>query len=257
RRRESGRRHRRPRCTTARILRRNTGPDLRQFSRVGSRVPRPEHAAGAHAHACPRARDEHRAIRRLVDGRHREALEALHRLFAGGAGRGQQQGRRDIHFYWIGQFDPDEADVEHGTWAAALAARRASNLTFLGVQPDARPYLRAGDVFVVPSREDPFPLVALEAAQYGLPVACFAGSGGTPELVEEDAGAVVPAGDVDAMADRIVAMLDDGTRRRALGARAREKILSRFTTARTAPQILAACRRGADKQPARPVDVPN
>src|SRR5205814_4023764 len=101
------------------------------------------------------------------------------------------------------QFDADESDPRYGVWADYMAALRRSespNVTFLGVKRDARPYLRAGDVFLLSSREDPFPLVALEAAQCGLPILCFADSGGMQEFVEGDAGYVVPAADVEAMA---------------------------------------------------------
>ncbi len=138
-------------------------------------------------------------------------------------------------------------------------ARRREHLpvTFLGVQDDVTPYLRAADVFLLTSREDPFPLVALEAAQCGVPIVCFADAGGMPAFVEADAGAVVPFADVEAMAGAVTALCADDTRRHALGARARQKLLARFTTAFTAPHLLSVCRGAAGRAPAVSVVVPN
>ncbi|PQV63694.1 Glycosyltransferase involved in cell wall bisynthesis [Abditibacterium utsteinense] len=40
------------------------------------------------------------------------------------------------------------------------------------------------DVFVLTSREDPYPLVVLESANLSVPAVCFHGSGGSPEFIE-------------------------------------------------------------------------
>ena len=79
----------------------------------------------------------------------------------------------------------------------------AAHVTFLGPKPNPRDWFRAGDVFLLPSREDPFPLVCLEAAEAGMPVVCFAEAGGMPDFVEDDAGFVVPYLDVEAMAEAV------------------------------------------------------
>jgi len=60
------------------------------------------------------------------------------------------------------------------------------------------------DVLLLPSREDPFPLVVLEAASEKIPTICFDKAGGAPEFVHSDAGVVVPYLDIDAMADTIL-----------------------------------------------------
>ena len=57
----------------------------------------------------------------------------------------------------------------------------------------------AADCFVNPTLEDNMPLVNLEALACGTPVAVFA-TGGCPECVTGECGAVVPKGDVQALA---------------------------------------------------------
>ncbi len=171
-----------------------------------------------------------------------------------------QLGKRDIHLYWIGDFPNGETDPVHGLWAdhlGQLAATEAQHVTFLGKQPDPTIYLRAADVFLLPSREDPFPLVALEAASCGLPIVCFDKAGGMPSLVEADAGRVAPFEDLDAMTTHVIELAEDESLRHRLGSRAREKVLSRYITGFTAPHLLDTCRSVAGRKPAVSVIVPN
>lgn len=58
-------------------------------------------------------------------------------------------------------------------------------------------YLRAADIFVLPSREDANPSAAMEAAAMGLPIAAFLGSGGGAELAQRQHGTVANAGCVE------------------------------------------------------------
>ncbi len=159
-----------------------------------------------------------------------------------------QLGREDLHFCWIGPFD------EHHV--AALQAADASNVTLLRSTIDAKAYLRTGDVFLMPSREDPSPIVALEAAQCALPIVCFADSGAAAAFVDGDAGYIVRSGDVDAMARQVVALADDEGHRRALSARSREKVLNAYTVEHTTPHILSTCRTLARQKPAVSIIVP-
>lgn len=60
---------------------------------------------------------------------------------------------------------------------------------------------------VVPSRYEPFGIVALEAMAYGAPVV-VAGTGGLAEVVEhQQTGLVFAPGDADALAEQLVALL--------------------------------------------------
>lgn len=172
-----------------------------------------------------------------------------------------RKGCRNFHFYWIGDFDQTEQDENKRAWGDYLRELRESGfdryITFLGFKANAREFLLAGDIFVLPSREDPFPLVALEAADYGMPIVCFAGTGGIPHFVGEDAGFVVPAFSVEAMAASIIRLIEREDLRREKGLAAREKFLKNYTIDQTAPQILSMCRRAANKKPTVSVIVPN
>ncbi|MEZ5293362.1 MAG: glycoside hydrolase family 99-like domain-containing protein [Vicinamibacterales bacterium] len=166
---------------------------------------------------------------------------------------------KDVSLVWAGGFPDDERDPDLGRWGDVLAAAEAEGLpvTFTGVREDVAPYLRAADVLLLPSREDPFPLVVLEAGLCGVPVVCFAGAGGMPDVVGAGAGVVVPHADVEAMTTAALALLDDAERRRALGEAARALVTARYTVDATAPALLAACRRVAGRAPTVSVIVPN
>ncbi|OGW46079.1 MAG: hypothetical protein A2Y66_00505 [Nitrospirae bacterium RBG_13_41_22] len=173
----------------------------------------------------------------------------------------RNRGFGKFHFYWIGDFDKKERDSRYGIWADCITALKKEGLdkyvTFLGLKDKPREYMQAGDVFLLSSREEPVGLVGLEAAECGLPVICFADAGGMPDFVGEDAGFVVPYEDVEAMAEKVAVLMNSEDLRQQLGARAREKVLSRFTVAHTTPQILSVCRTVAQRQPAISVIIPN
>jgi len=94
------------------------------------------------------------------------------------------------------------------------------------------------DIFALTSREDPFPLVMLEAAAIKLPMVCFAQSGGGPEFAEIGGGLVVPYLDVPAFAGCLAELAGDVARRRAIGASA-ARAVEQFTIDRQAPKLRA------------------
>lgn len=66
----------------------------------------------------------------------------------------------------------------------------------------------AADVFVNPTREDTFPTVNIESLACGTPVITFE-TGGSPEIVDETCGIVVPCDDVDAIEKAIHHVCED------------------------------------------------
>jgi len=105
--------------------------------------------------------------------------------------------------------------------------------------PNPETYFGAFDLFALTSREDPFSVAMLEAALCGLPIVCFAGAGGAVELVEHDAGIVVPYLDLSAMAIACVDLLLDDTRRRKVGENARAKVQAHYMLDQQGPKILS------------------
>jgi glycosyltransferase involved in cell wall biosynthesis len=125
-------------------------------------------------------------------------------------------------FVWLGGHGAGlaEAELRHDVLLTGLEG----HLHFVAAQPNPLDYLAAFDVLALTSREDPFPLVCLEAATVGKPTVCFESAGGAPEFVEADAGRVVPYLDVDAFARALSTLANDRESAAKLGQRAQRKV---------------------------------
>jgi glycosyltransferase involved in cell wall biosynthesis len=111
------------------------------------------------------------------------------------------------YFVWVGAEDESCCRWTHHD-VQQFHFHLADHIRFLGEKPDARRYLEAADVFLMPSREDPCPLVAFEAAANGLPVVHFSGPVGSDEVLLAAESALVPYLDVDGMVDRVDGLLE-------------------------------------------------
>ncbi len=123
----------------------------------------------------------------------------------------------------------------------------ADRVSFTGQVADPLTMLANLDLFLLTSREDPFPLVMLEAAALGLPIVCFDATGGAPSFVEDDAGAVVAHLDVEAMAQSAIELAGNPSLMRAVGKQARQKVGVRSDVEVAGPRILALVRTTASE----------
>ncbi|WP_341888277.1 TIGR03088 family PEP-CTERM/XrtA system glycosyltransferase [Variovorax sp. YR752] len=98
-----------------------------------------------------------------------------------------------------------------------------------GERDDVPEFMRSLDQFVLPSRAEGISNTILEAMASGLPVIAT-DVGGNAELLEEGrTGRLVPAGEVDAMAQALLADFHDPDAARARGRRACTVAQSRFS----------------------------
>jgi len=114
----------------------------------------------------------------------------------------------------------------------------------LGQRDDLPRLLPHATVVVVPSRDEPFGLAAVEAMACGVPVAAFA-VGGLREILAGDAGIAVPPGDVAALARAVRGLLDDDASRRVQAERGRAAALTRYGPEAHVAALTALLVRGA------------
>jgi glycosyltransferase involved in cell wall biosynthesis len=127
--------------------------------------------------------------------------------------------------------------------ALVAAAGVAPFVHLLGARTDVPDVLRALDVFVLSSSTEGLPLVIPEAMATALPVVATR-VGGVPNVVEVGTtGFLVPSGDAAALRAQIEALRDDPVARHALGTRAREVALARFSSERMHRDYLAVYER--------------
>jgi glycosyltransferase involved in cell wall biosynthesis len=123
--------------------------------------------------------------------------------------------KKHLRLIWVGgplsgkYFDQLQYDI--------VRSGLSDLVSFLGPSSSPQKYYAAMDAFLLPSREDPCPLVMLEAASFGLPIVCFKGSGGGPEFVGDDAGIAVPYLDINEMANALIKLQGSPELRHRLG----------------------------------------
>jgi glycosyltransferase involved in cell wall biosynthesis len=104
------------------------------------------------------------------------------------------------------------------------------HVRFLGNVSDVRPVLAASDVLVLPSTAvETFSMAMLESLSMATPVLGSDIGGMREAVIENETGALVPAGDVDSLTRRIMELTADKERLRAMGARGRELVVQQFS----------------------------
>jgi glycosyltransferase involved in cell wall biosynthesis len=100
---------------------------------------------------------------------------------------------------------------------------------FMGQRSDIPSLLAASDLFVLPSHEEGFSNVILEAMAAGLPVVATKVGGNSEAVADGATGWLVPPRNPAAMAGRIVDLLSDTEKAISWGARGRERVKKLFT----------------------------
>jgi glycosyltransferase involved in cell wall biosynthesis len=158
----------------------------------------------------------------------------------------------------IGLWGDDEFDRNVEFLARSPSLRGRVALLGRGRGEEA---LRRWSVFVLPSRQDAFPLTTLEAMAAGIPVIATEVGGIPEQVVDGESGILVPPEDASAVAAWIVRLYDDPELRSRLGEAGRAWVSERFTLDAQAEKLHAAylqtmrrrATRASRSRPARPL----
>jgi N-acetyl-alpha-D-glucosaminyl L-malate synthase BshA len=111
----------------------------------------------------------------------------------------------------------------------------ANRIHFLGKQDNVNELLPLADLMLLPSEMESFGLAALEAMACRVPPIAT-NIGGIPELIDHGInGLMFPVGDVDAMAQAAITLLQDPDRLETMARAARQTAQDRFCTTRIIP----------------------
>lgn len=108
---------------------------------------------------------------------------------------------KNVKFCWIGEFEDEE--FKHDILRDIPEEILGKNLIFTGSLPHNFANFLPFDIFFLSSREDPYPLVVLEAAWMEKPSICFEGAGGIPEFIQDDAGWIIDKFNIEAVSNLI------------------------------------------------------
>ncbi|HHE64541.1 MAG: glycosyltransferase family 4 protein [Candidatus Cloacimonadota bacterium] len=114
-----------------------------------------------------------------------------------------------------------------------------TNIYFIGhqTQEDVASLYSAADVSVVPSRIEPFGLVAIEALGCGTPVVAT-NAGGLPDFVNDEVGQLVEMENVDVLANAIIEELKNNTKL-TKGKYAREYAVNNYSWKKTLQNVIS------------------
>jgi glycosyltransferase involved in cell wall biosynthesis len=102
------------------------------------------------------------------------------------------------------------------------------DVLFLGNRKDIVELYNSMDVGVLCSFSECLSISLLEGMSCGVPFVATR-VGGNPELIGDDAGVLVPVGNVEILAEEIIRLLKDKKLRDSIGKKAREKIVREFS----------------------------
>ena len=176
-------------------------------------------------------------VHRLSYRRGTRLLPALfHLVSAQAVGQAPAEARQGpaIRLVVIGE-GPDRQWLDR----AAAEPRAAGRIQILGAVPnrDLPPIYGAADCFLMPSYEEGFPRVLLEAMATGLPVVTT-DAGGSADVVGAGYPHVLPVGDLAGLARHLrTVMAMPAAERRALGARLRARACAEFSPPRVADML--------------------
>ena len=128
-------------------------------------------------------------------------------------------------FWLIGEDRGIQEDLESEAQSLGIS----ECVLFMGQRSDIPSLLAASDLFVLPSHEEGFSNVLLEAMAAGLPVVATKVGGNSEAVVDGATGWLVPPRNPAAMAGKIVDLLSDPKKATAWGAQGKEKVTEHFT----------------------------
>jgi glycosyltransferase involved in cell wall biosynthesis len=139
----------------------------------------------------------------------------------------------DIAFVWLGYVF--EETIDKYDYDKMLLGD-AIKIYFTGQQNEPMNYFQIFDIFTLTSREDPFPLVCIEAASLSKPIICFENASGIPEEFENKGAITVPYMDLNKMADEICRLYNSKEEKEKIGQMAFDTA-KRFDVNEIAPTI--------------------
>ena len=149
----------------------------------------------------------------------------------------QRFGDEGFLFVWIGC---GEGSSPHASlsWDLELMGLSDQIVLFPSVaMASFRRLLSRLQVLTLLSREDPFPLVALEAGLLEIPTVCFKGSGAIAEMADEGACIAVDYLNLEEFAAAVQRLWAQPEEARRIGRRCRLKVLEELSLEQVAPRV--------------------
>lgn len=170
--------------------------------------------------------------------------------------RARRAARRPAALVLIGGY-PGEWEGEHPLEAIERVGAQDVYLAGWHDHDELPEFLNAADVQVLASVREQFGLVLVEGMACGLPPIAVDNFGPAEIVDDGDTGWLVPPDDEAALADAIVAAIDDGEERARRGIAARRAVRERWTWPALAGDVAQVLEEVAGVRGGRPASVPS
>lgn len=132
----------------------------------------------------------------------------------------------NVHAWLIG-----DGDLLEDTKALARSLGVADRVHFLGWQHDPAPFLKAADILLCPTDEEPLGNIVLEGWNAGLSVIATASPGPSWLIDDGENGLLSPCGDAEALVRSVGRILDSDDLRRSLVRGGSAKLAAQYSEA--------------------------
>ncbi|HEU5236743.1 MAG TPA: glycosyltransferase family 4 protein, partial [Pyrinomonadaceae bacterium] len=116
---------------------------------------------------------------------------------------------------------------------------------------ECRAFMESLDVFVMPSFSEGTPNSIVEAMACGKPIIA-SDVGGIPDMIGDEAGLLVPPGEIDALAEAMLRLARDSDLRKQMGKAAQARYQKLFSPKVVVPLIVESYERVARNNGRRP-----
>ncbi len=127
---------------------------------------------------------------------------------------------KNTYFVWVGNREPEIMST--------IGNKEMKEVIFVDATPDVGVYYAGADIYLLTSREDPFPSVVMEAMDVGIPVIAFENAGGFADIVTDQTGSLVENLNLDEMAKEVVNYLQNEELRKNKGGKGKLLIEQNF-----------------------------
>lgn len=149
--------------------------------------------------------------------------------------------RTDVILALVGaEEDLPFADIQQICWAYHERLRRVS------FTPNPERYMVAADIFCLPSYREGFGQVIIEAAACGVPTVASRIYGIKDAIEDEKTGILFPAGDVAALMQALLELIEDQDLRQRMGETARQRALKLFSNDKIISQLQKLYEKSCD-----------
>lgn len=117
----------------------------------------------------------------------------------------------NVYFVWVGNIE-----ISMHTQMASFI-KQCENLILIPAQKEISLFYSGADLYLMTSREDPFPSVVMEAMNVKVPVIGFENAGGFQDIITEETGILVPFENELKLQEAIITLIEDDLLRQKYG----------------------------------------